>query len=89
MRKEVLVDEQVDMLVRQMPDGQIRPTSFLWRDRNRYVADLGRQWEERVEGITWRCFLVQSVDNNAFELRWNPATDTWAVHRAWLQDMMV
>ncbi|NJN82113.1 MAG: hypothetical protein HC802_07425 [Caldilineaceae bacterium] len=55
MRKEVLVDEQTDTLVRQMNNGEIQPTSFLWRDRTRYVADIGRQWEERVEGKTWRC----------------------------------
>lgn len=89
MNREVLVDEAVDALVRVMPTGELRPTSFLWRDKTRYVADVGRQWEERVEGRTLRCYMVITVDNNAFELRWEPAADRWTIHRAWLRDVAV
>ena len=89
MAQEVLVNEHVDVLVRVMSNGSVRPTSFLWRDKNRYVNDVGRQWEERVQGKSLRCFLVQAVDNNTFELRWDPAGDSWTVHRAWLGDLMV
>ena len=89
MASEVIVNEPIDPLVRVMPNGQIRLTSFLWRDRTRYVSDAGRQWEERVEGRTLRCFLVQTVDGNTYELRWDPAGDLWTVHRAWLQDLVV
>ena len=66
MNREVLVDEQVDALVRVMPTGEIRPTSFLWRNKTRYVGDIGRTWEERVDGRTLRCYMVQSVDRNTF-----------------------
>ena len=45
MAKEVLVKEPVETLVRVMSDGNVQPTSFVWRDRTRYVADLGRQWD--------------------------------------------
>jgi hypothetical protein len=72
-----------------MPYSTIRPTSFLWRNRTRYVADAGRQWEERVQGKSLRCFLVQTVDGNTYELRWDPAGDIWTVHRAWLRDIVV
>ncbi len=89
MAREVIVDEPINILVRALPTGQIQPTSFLWRDRNRYVSDVGRQWEERVEGRSLRCFLVQTVDNNTFELRWDPAGDAWTIHRAWLVDLAV
>lgn len=89
MNQEVLVDEEVDALVRVMPSGNIRPTSFLWRNKTRYVGDIGRVWEERVAGRTLRCYMVQSVDNNVFELRWDPAGDTWSIHRAWLRDALV
>lgn len=89
MNREVLVQETVDVLVRMMPNGEIRPTSFLWRDKTHYVADVGRSWEERVAGKSLRCFLIQSVDNNTYELRWDPAGDSWAIHRAWLRDPMV
>ncbi len=89
MNREVVVDEAVDALVRVMPTGELRPTSFLWRDKTRYVADVGRQWEERVEGRTLRCYLVMTVDKNTFELRWEPAADRWTIHRAWLRDVAV
>ena len=89
MQREVLVDEQVDTLVRVMPTGEIRPTSFMWRNKTRYVGDIGRMWEERVQGRTLRCYMIQAVDNNTFELRWDPASDIWTIHRAWLRDVMV
>lgn len=87
--KEVMVGEAVDALVRVMKDGSIRPTSFLWRDRTRYVSDVGRQWEERVSGQTLRFYLVQTVDGNTFELTHDPAANRWMIQRAWLQDVMV
>ena len=65
MASEALVDEEVDVLVRVLRDGSVQPTSFLWRDRTRYVGDHGRQWEERVEGRSLRCYLVQTVDGCA------------------------
>ena len=88
MASEVLVDEEVDVLVRVLQDGSVRPTSFLWRNRTRYVSDTGRQWEERVEGRTVRVYLVQTVDNNTYELRYDPAGDRWTIHRAWLRDLV-
>ena len=89
MVKEVLVDEPVETLIRVMSDGEIRPTSFLWRDQTHYVNDIGRRWEERVEGRTLHCYLIQAVDNNTFELRWDPAGDQWVLHRAWLRAAVV
>ena len=87
--KEVFVEEPVNALVRVLRDGSIRPTSFLWRDRTRYVSDVGRQWEERVAGKTLRFFLVQTVDGNTFELTQDPGVNAWMVNRAWLQDVVV
>lgn len=84
--REVLVNEQVDALWRVMANGELRPTSFIWRDKTRYVSEVGRTWEERVGGRTLRCYLIQAVDSNTFELRWDPAADRWEIHRAWLRD---
>jgi hypothetical protein len=89
MPSEVLIDEPIDVLVRVMPDGSVRPTSFLWRDRTRYVNQIGRQWEERAGGRTLRCYLIMTVDGNTYELRWDPAGDSWRVVRAWLRDLAV
>lgn len=89
MPSEVLIDEPIDVLVRVLPDGRAQPTSFLWRNRTRYVADVGRQWEERVAGKSLRCYLILTVDQNTYEVRWDPAGDRWTVHRAWLRDLAV
>ncbi len=86
--KEVHVEEAIDALVRVLKDGTIRPTSFLWRDRTRYVDTIGRQWEERVDGKTLRFYLVQTVDTNTFELTHDPAINQWMVRRAWLRDIL-
>ena len=88
MNTEVLVEETVDTLIRVMPSGTVRPTSFVWRDSTRYVDTIGRQWEERVEGRTLHCYMVQAVDGNTFELRWNPDGNLWTLHRAWLRAAM-
>ena len=85
MDKEVLVNEPIKTLIRVMPDGALRPTSFIWRDRTRYVSEVGRQWEERVGGKMIRCFLIHAVDDNTFELHWDPGENTWTLHRAWLR----
>ena len=89
MPSEVLIDEPIEVLVRVLPSGRVQPTSFLWRNRTRYVADVGRQWEERVAGKSLRCYLILTVDQDTYEVRWDPAGDQWTVHRAWMRDLAV
>jgi hypothetical protein len=88
MAREVLVNEEAEVLVRVLRDGSVRPTSFLWRDRTRYVSDVGRTWEERVEGRTLRVYLIKAVDNTTYELRYDPAADRWTVNRAWFSNLV-
>ncbi len=85
MLREVIVNEEVRMLWRVLPNGEIRPTSFVWRDKTRYVDQVGRYWEERTGGQTVRCWLIQAVDGQTYEVRWNPADDVWSIHRAWIK----
>ena len=89
MTREVLVEEPINALVRVMADGNVRPTSFLWRDRTRYVNHIGRQWEERNAGQLVRHYLVQTVDENTYELCFDPFTNAWSIRRAWLRDVVV
>lgn len=89
MNQELLVNETISTLVRVTPAGEVRPTSFVWRDRTRYVDTIGRMWEERVEGRTLRCYMIQAVDGSTFELRWNPDGNQWTLHRAWLRVAVV
>jgi hypothetical protein len=89
MTSEVLVNERVEMLYRVIAGGDIRPTSFVWRNKTRYVSDIGRTWEERVQGSTLRCFMIQTVDGNTFEIRFDAGADQWTIARAWLRDLLV
>lgn len=89
MINEVLVDEPIDVLVRVFPDGGVQPTSFLWRNKTYYVSDVGRQWEERVSGKSLRCYLIKTVEENTYEVRWDPAAAAWSIHRAWLRSLVV
>lgn len=88
MTVEVIVEEPIRVLIRTLPSGKLVPTSFVWRDRTRYVGDVGRQWEERIEGKSIRAFLVKTVDNDTYEIHWDPAGDEWRIHRAWLQNVV-
>jgi hypothetical protein len=62
----------------------VQPAAFIWRNRTRYVASLGRQWEEEVEGTLWRCYMVQTPNGETFELRLDPAGMRWVLARTWL-----
>ena len=84
MMHELLVDEPITTLIRVMPKGEALPTSFIWRDRTRYVSEVGRTWEERVGGKLLRCYLIQAVDHSTFDLRWDAGENQWTLHRAWL-----
>jgi hypothetical protein len=89
MFQEVLVNEPVNALVRLMSDGEIRPTSFLWRNKTRYVHEIGRQWEERLAGRNVRCYLIRTVDQDTYELHLDPTSNSWLLHRAWLRSLVV
>jgi hypothetical protein len=88
MRQQVSIEELVRVAVRTLPSGKIAPKSFIWREQTHNVSAVGRQWAERTDGVRLRCFLVQTQDQNAFELHWNPAEDIWSLHRAWLQNLV-
>ena len=78
------VGEPVLVQARFLPEGGVQPAAFIWRNRTRYVASLGRQWEEEAEGTLWCCFMVQTPTAETFELRLDPAGMRWVLARAWL-----
>ncbi len=80
-----LINEPVLVQARFLPDGRVQPTAFIWRNRTRYVADWGRQWDETADAITWRCYLVRTPTQETFELRYAPAEGCWILARAWLR----
>ncbi len=84
MNRELLVNEEVSTLIRVTSSGDVRPTSFIWRDRTRYIDTIGRHWEEMVNGKRLHCYLLQAVDSSSYELQWDPAANIWLLHRAWL-----
>ncbi len=88
MGREVGIDEPVRVAVRALPTGKVAPKSFVWQGRTHFVIALGRQWVEEVDGVRWRCFLVQTQGQNSYELRWEPMEDEWVLHRGWLVNLV-
>ena len=42
------INEPIIVQARFLPDGAVQPTAFIWRERTRYIADWGRQWDEQA-----------------------------------------
>ncbi len=57
-------------------DGMIRPLAFVCKGRSMRITDWGRRWEK--EGT--RHFLVMTMGDRIWELRFMPATLKWTVH---------
>ncbi len=77
------INEPILVQARFLPEGGVKPTAFIWRNRTRYVADLGRQWREDSGGNTWHCYLVHTPSGETFELRYAPADGRWVAWKAW------
>ncbi len=86
MREHRVIDEPVRVAIRTLSSGKIVPKSFVWQGQTQYVAAQGRQWAEQMDGKRVRCFLVQTMGLNSYELRWEPVEDVWILHRAWLMN---
>ncbi len=86
MSEQIAVDEPVRVAIRTLPSGKIVPKLFVWQGQTHYVSAQGRQWAEGRDGKRVRCFLVQTLNQNAYELRWDAAEDVWSLHRAWLMN---
>jgi hypothetical protein len=80
-----LVGEPILVQARFLPEGGVQPAAFIWRNRTRYIAALGRQWEEETEGTRWCCYLVQTPNGETFELRLDTVAMRWILARAWLR----
>ncbi len=72
-----------------LPDGRLRPIAFKWREHLQRVVDYGREWDETLDGTTWRCYLVQTAQHETFELRLDEAGARWVLARAWLREQGV
>ena len=86
MSELVAIGEPVPVAIRTLSSGKIVPKSFVWQGQRRFVSARGRQWTERLDGKRFRCFLIQTLNRNAYELRWDPVEDLWILHRAWVMN---
>jgi hypothetical protein len=86
MSTPIVVNEPVVVETHFLPGGEIQPVAFVWRGQTRHVADHGRTWQETAVGTTWLCYLVRTVNHEAFELRLNAAGGQWLLAQAWLQE---
>ncbi len=83
------IDEPVLVQARFLPGGEVRPTAFVWQERTRYLAGVGRRWTEETGTGTWHCFLAQTMTGDTVELRWHATSHQWRLQRAWWRDAVV
>ncbi|HEX9115402.1 MAG TPA: hypothetical protein VGA61_04985 [Anaerolineae bacterium] len=83
------INEPVLVEARSLPDGSWRPLAFQWQGRHHQITELGRQWQEDVDGIVWRCFMIRTGDGSAFELCLDTAAGRWLLGRAWPAQQVV
>jgi hypothetical protein len=83
------INQPVLVEMRFLPDGQVQPRAFRWRNQVHPIVDVGRQWQEQADETTWHCYLVRTVDGSTFELRLDEAGARWLLARAWLVRPMV
>jgi hypothetical protein len=78
------VGEPILVQARFLAEGGVQPAAFIWRNRTRYIAALGREWEEEDQGARWHCYVVQTPTGETFELRLDMAAMRWVLARAWV-----
>ena len=77
------IDEPILVQARLLPDGEVQPTAFIWREGTYLIADWGRQWQEDAGSAIWNCYLVRTSNLETYELRLNRAAGQWVVARVW------
>jgi hypothetical protein len=78
------VGDPILVQARFLPGGGVQPVAFIWRNRTRYIAAVGREWEEEMGETLWRCYVVQAPTAETFELRLDMTGMRWVLARAWL-----
>lgn len=71
------MDEPIEVEVRFLTDGEIRPQAFRWEGRLYEIAAVGRQWTQEGE----RRFLVMTPDERVFELAYLADAAAWRLRR--------
>ena len=83
MSNPEFIDQPVVVEARLLPDGQINPVAFAWRDKRQAIAGIGRRWQEAADGHTRTHYLVQTATSGIFELCMDTGTGQWRLLRAW------
>ena len=78
-----LLNEPVSVEVQVRRDGTARPLAFSWQGRRYEVTSWGREGTVTREGRTLRCYLVQTVGSESWELCQDAGTSEWKLARHW------
>jgi hypothetical protein len=79
------VNQPINVEVRLLPDGTVRPLAFVWRGRRYEIESWGRESKETQEGQPVHCYLVQTAGPEAWELCQNTETAQWTLARHWAE----
>ncbi len=71
------MNESIAVEARFEEDGAIFPLAFIWQGRRYSISSLGRQLEQDGE----RRFLVMTLNEQIYELAYQPMEGTWRLSR--------
>jgi hypothetical protein len=77
------VNEPVAVEVRRRRDGGTIPIAFVWRGRRHLIASWGRERAKAQDGQSVRCHLVQTANQETWEICQDTETAQWTLSRHW------
>ena len=79
----MFINEVVGVEVRPREGKPALPLAFTWRGHRHEIDAWGREGEERYQGHTWHCHLVQTAGPETWEICQNAETGQWKIMRHW------
>ena len=77
------INEPVGVETRARRDGTPRPIAFTWRGRRYRITAWGREETTGDESHPRRCYLVQTVGAETWELCRDQEGGQWTLSRRW------
>jgi hypothetical protein len=77
------LDEPIGVSARLDAGGHWLPLAFVWRGRQYRILEWGRQHNEDVDGQRHHLYLVQTENQETWELRYAESNGEWRLLRHW------
>jgi hypothetical protein len=81
-------NEPIGVEARLDQDGRWVPLAFVWRGQRYHIQQWGRQHTEEAGGESRHHFLVQTEDQDTWELCYTEGRGEWRLLRHWLRSYL-